>query len=470
MIWKLKKRRNSVLGLTLSDGQLRAVHAARPKGAVVIVKTASAALSLDLLHPEPDLIGREIKNHLDAAGIRERNCVVSIPANWIMSQHTRLPELSAEDLDSFLQIESEKGFPCDTEQLQIARSFQKTQSGSYVTQLAVRKERLDQLGAVIKAAGLKPLSLTLGLAALDGVIAPAGSGRITVAVEPKGAALLISAGGGIAALRTSDASIESEAGEKVVNGAAVARELRITVEQLSSDLRSELSQLSLCGDEAMVGQLAESLGEWPKIAGLKVERAGAAGDKLSDRIAEGVARHWLTPTGNELEYLAPHAGPLATLLAQYSSKRFGTAGIAVGAVAAVVLMVFGWQQFELSSLRSEWNAMQPQVASLSSLQDRIRAYRPWYDRSFPDLRILARITQCFPDNGSVTAKTFGIQKTPTGTIINITGTVTDDRALLYTQDQLHKAKEIEGVKLEAISGKLPSRFSITFRWIGGPAS
>ena len=114
--------------------------------------------------------------------------------------------------------------------------------------------------------------------------------------------------------------------------------------------------------------------------------------------------------------------------------------------------------------------MQPQVAALSAIQDRIRNYRPWYDRSFPDLRIFARITQCFPDNGSVTAKTFEIQKTATGTVINITGTVTDDRALLWTQDQLHKAKEIDGLKLEAISGKLPSRFNVTFRWIGGPAS
>ena len=53
------------------------------------------ALSLDLLHPEPELIGREIRNHLEAAGIRERRCVVAVPASWVMSQHTALPELSS---------------------------------------------------------------------------------------------------------------------------------------------------------------------------------------------------------------------------------------------------------------------------------------------------------------------------------------------------------------------------------------
>lgn len=56
-------------------------------------------------------MGREIKNHLEAAGIRERHCVVALPASWVMSQHTIVPELAPEDANSFLQIEAEKGFP-----------------------------------------------------------------------------------------------------------------------------------------------------------------------------------------------------------------------------------------------------------------------------------------------------------------------------------------------------------------------
>src|SRR5580698_1071689 len=104
MIWNLKKRPQSVLGLSLPDGRLRAVQVARAKGATDVVKTASAALALDLLHPEAELIGREIRNHLDAAGIRERAVAIAVPPAWIMSQHTKLPELSAEDVDSYLQL------------------------------------------------------------------------------------------------------------------------------------------------------------------------------------------------------------------------------------------------------------------------------------------------------------------------------------------------------------------------------
>ena len=55
---KTKKRGQSVLGLTLSHGQLRAFHVTRTKGGLEVVKAASAPLTLDLMHPEPELVGR----------------------------------------------------------------------------------------------------------------------------------------------------------------------------------------------------------------------------------------------------------------------------------------------------------------------------------------------------------------------------------------------------------------------------
>jgi hypothetical protein len=470
MRFKLKKRPQSVLGLSLTGGQLQAVLVARSRGRWEAVKSATAALSLDLLHPETELIGREIRNHLDAAGIRERACVVSVPARWVISQHTTLPALPPEDVDSFLRIEAEKGFPCDAGQLQIARSAHRSASVTYVTQLAVRKEQLEQLTAVLKAAGLKPVSFPLGLAALPGVIAPAGEGRITVAVEPHGAALVVSAGGGIAAFRTCEAAIESEAGEKVVNGDAVARELRITFEQVPADLRSGLRRLNLCGDEALVRQLSERLGEWAGAAGLAIECPGPMDDRSPDRIAKCIAMQWLDSSGPGIEFLPPRPGRFEAMLARYNSKRLATTGMAVGGVLAAALAAFGWQEYELWSLRSEWGGMQERVTALKAIQDQVRNHRPWYDRSLPDLRILARVTQCFPQNGSVTARSFEVHKAASIITVTISGTARDGQALLRTQEQLREAKEIQGLNLEQITGKMPAQFTLTFRWIGNPGS
>ena len=466
---KTKKRLTSVVGLAFTDGHLRACHVTRAKGANEVVKAASAALTLDLLHPESELVGREIRNHLDAAGIRERHCVVALPAGWIMSQHTMVPELSPADAHSFLQIEAEKGFPCDPAQLQIARSFHRSAGPAYVTQLAVRKEQLQQLGAALKAAGLKVVSFSLGLAALPDVIAPAGQGRITVAVEPKGAALLISAGGGIAALRTCEASVESEVGEHVVNGNAVARELRITFEQVPVDLRAELTQLALCGDESMSRQLAEELTEWAEAEGLAVTRSAVSQQPISDQMAEHVAARWLASEGPDLEFLPPHPGRWAMIVARYNSKRLATAGFAVGGAAVLALGFFAWQEYSRWSLRAEWEAMAVEVTALDVVQDRIREFRPWYDESYRNLTILSRVTECFPDNGSVTARSVEVHGI-TAQTVSISGTARDNASLLRTLDQLRKVKEIQAVKVEQIRGKVPAQFTFTFRWKGNAGS
>lgn len=463
MKWTVKKRLQSVLGLSVVDGQLRLAHVARAKHAIAVLRATNAKLSLDLLHPEVELVGREIKNHLEAAGIRERHCVVALPPSWVMTQQTKVPELSPEDLASLLQIEAEKGFPVDPDELQIARSAQKSPESGYVTQLAVRRDQLARLGAVLKSAGLKPVSFTLGLSALPGAIPPAGGGCITLLLEPKGATLFISAGGGIAAFRTLEASIESEAGETVVNGSALSRELRITFEQVPPDLRREVQKLALRGDEKMVRHLAASLADWAHDAGLTIDTGGSSARPVREEIVEQVATHHLQAGGAALEFLPPRPSRWSVMMARYSSKRLATAGFAAAAIALVILGAFGWQEYRRWSLRTEWQAMAAQVTELEAVQQNIREFRPWYDASFRNLTILKRVVECFPDNGSVTAKSFEIHGQGN---VSVSGTARDNASLLRTLDQLRQAREIQAVKIEQIRGKTPAQFTFTFRWIG----
>ena len=463
MRWTKPKRANSLLGLALADGQLRAFHVARAKTGLEVVKSASAALTLDLLHPEAELVGQEIRNQLDAAGIRERHCVVAVPARWIMSQHTKLPELSREDAASFLQIEAEKCFPCDPAQMQIAHSAHRTAEAAYVTQLGVRHEQLARLAEVLKSAGLKPVSFSLGLDALPGVVPPAGSGRITFQVDPKGATLLIAAGGGIAAFRTFEATVDSEAGENVVNGPALARELRITCEQIPADLRAELRTLFLTGDEAMARQMEEILRDWARDAALEIERGSSPQQPGAERIAEQLAARHLEAGQPALEFLPPRPSRWTRLLARYNSKRLATAGFAAAALALILIGAFGWQEYERWSLTREWETMKTEVGALDLVQTRIREFRPWFDEGFRNLSILRRVTEAFPDSGNVTAKSVEIHGT-TVISVSVSGTARDNAALLLTTDELRKAREVQALKIEQIRGKAPAQFTFTFRW------
>ena len=77
MINFLKKQRaSSLLGLSLDGNRLEGVVVRRTNGALEVQKTFSAALSLDPLTNDSELVGQEIRNHLEEAGIRERRCAV----------------------------------------------------------------------------------------------------------------------------------------------------------------------------------------------------------------------------------------------------------------------------------------------------------------------------------------------------------------------------------------------------------
>ncbi len=477
---KLKRKRplNSVVGLTLTHGQLRACHVVRAKGGIEIARSAAAPLTLDLLHPEPALVGQEIRNHLDAAGIRERRCVVAVPASWIMCQQSAVPELAPADLDSLLEIEAEKGFPCDPAQLQLARSTLNCGSSRYVTQLAVRREQVAQLAEALKLAGLKPLSFSPGLPALPAVLPSGTAGRITLRLEPHGATLLIAAGGGIAAFRTTDATIDSEAGENLVNTRSLAREVRITYEQVPADIRRELNTVFLTGDEGMTRQMAEMLGRWAEENRLVLERDTNSGRPVADQIAEHLARRCLEQGLPALEFLPPKPSRWSQWLARYNSRRLASVGLAAGFVALVVGLLFGWQEYERISLRSEWEGMQTQVLALEAVQNRIRDYRSWYDTGYRNLMILKRVTECFPESGVVTAKSFEIHSATANarsteapaTVVTVSGTARDNAALLRTLDELRKTREVQGLKIEQIRGKVPAQFTFTFRWNTNPGS
>ena len=106
-----RKRLTGLLGLSFDGSRLDGVVLRRTNGSLQLQQSFSATLSLDPLTAAPELVGREIRNHLDAAGVRERRCVVGVPLKWMLTAHTELPPLPEADAASLLQLEAERGFP-----------------------------------------------------------------------------------------------------------------------------------------------------------------------------------------------------------------------------------------------------------------------------------------------------------------------------------------------------------------------
>ena len=207
-----RKPLTAVLGLALEGNRLEGVVVRRQNGALQRAQSFTATLALDPLTSDPELVGREILNHLEAAAIRERRCVVALPLKWALTAHTTLPPLPEADVPGFLQLEAERGFPCDLATLRVATSRYTMPAGqqhaSFVGMPASHVERLEQ---VLRAARLKPLRFALGTTALQLPSDESSNGVLALVLGEDQVSLQITCGG-VAALRALDSVQETDAG------------------------------------------------------------------------------------------------------------------------------------------------------------------------------------------------------------------------------------------------------------------
>ena len=466
-----RKPPTAILGLALDGSRLEGVAVQWTNGALVVLQKFSATLALDPLTAAPELVGREIRNHLDAAGVRERHCVVGLPLSWVLTVQTELPPLPEADAASLLQLEAERGFHADASTLQISDSRCLLAGGKQNVLLAgIPQTHITALENILAAAKLKPLSFALGICALQ----PAGqdaSPVLALVIGEKSVGLQITARGGVAALRSLDGAVEDEAGKRVLHPDMIYREIRITLGQLPEGLRDEVKRIRIFGAPELVRVLANELDQRCHSAGWKVEPAvtypaaewGLA-PETPQTSALSLAGRFLTGQKPAFEFLPPKPGLIEQFAAKYSSGRLRKTGALAAGVAAVVLGLFGFQQIQLWHYRSEWTRMATRVGELQSIQNNIRQYRSWYDGSFKHLSILRQLTLAFPEDGSVTAKNIEVRD---GSTVTCSGTARDYAAVLAVESKLSALPGVSKVHHEQSRGKAPMQFVFGFTYNNG---
>lgn len=414
--FKKRSAPSSLLGLSLDGSRLEGAALRRTNGSLQVVQRFAVMLSLDPLTADAELVGREILNHLEAAGVRERRCVVAIPLKWALTVQTKLPpKLSEPDAEAFLQIEAERGFPTDLTSLQVATSRVTAASGEqYATFIGIPRSHVERLQQVLRAAKLKPISFSLGISALQPAGAANSDGVMALAVGGDYVRLQITCGGGVAALRALEGHSETEAGGREFAADLLAREARITLGQMPEELRSLVKRIRIFGPREQAQALAEEIRPRFESAGMRVELVttyppGEFGRTLPpDTVVLGafsLAARRLGGATDAFEFLPPKVSAWKRMTTKYGTGKWRTAGALVGTAAALILAIFGYQEWRLSSLRGQWSHMQAQVKDIQDVSDHIAKYRPWYDPTFPGLTFLLQLTQAFPRSGILTAKT-----------------------------------------------------------------
>jgi len=477
------KKLTAVLGLALDGSRLDGVVLKRTNGSLQQLQAFSATLTLDPLTAAPELVGREIRNQLDAAGVRVRDCVFGVPLKWVLTAQTELPAaLPAADAASLLQLEAEKGFHADVATLQIADSrCALADEKKHVLLAGIPGPHLAALEKVLAAAKLKPASFALGIAALQPATLDIGQGTLN---SPGVLALVIGGAsvglqithGGVAALRALEGAVETEGGRPALHAEVVVRETRVTLGQLPAGLRAAVKNIRIFGPRELAQPLADELELKLEPLGLNIETVAAyapdefgvtppAGAPVS--AAFSLAARLLAGEKPAFEFLPPKPNFIEQFVAKYSSGRLRTTGAVAAGVAAIGLGIFLFQQVQLWQLRSQWSKLETKVAQLETIQDQIRQYRPWYDGTFKNLAVLRQLSLAFPEDGAVTAKNITIRD---GNTVTCAGTAKDNASLLAVEARLNAVPGVTAVHREQTRGnKPPIQFVFSFKFNHGGA-
>jgi hypothetical protein len=459
----------AVLAVTVESGRVAVDHVRRENGGSRILRSLSLACGADRLLEDPARAGHELAQLFESEGVTERRCVVCLPAGWALSTTTDLPAVAAEDLRGFLELRAEREFPMAAAELALAHSAYTMPGGEpKATLAAVPLKRLDAVRRMLETAGCRVLSISL---AVDPALADArdaSGGSVNILLNGNHVDLIVTAGGGVVAMRTVGvAGGQGEGG--LAPGHALGRELRITLGRLPETLRRNVGKARFIGTREKAEALLESSQPYLHRLGLQgivpsargVGTAQVGGTEVRPGVAVEAAGRHLQGQPVLFEFVAREISPVHVFLRRFDTRRHRWL-VAIGLVVLVLPAVLvGARSHVEGRLQAEWKAMSGKVGELEILQAKVRQFRPWFGSSSPSLAILEGLVSAFPATGEVWAKSVEIQE---GTRVTCSGFARNQGAWMEFYKGLQGRAGVGELQVQSVRGEDPVQFSFSYRW------
>ena len=451
-----KQNPSALLGIAFEGTRVHVAQVHRGGGSFQVSKTFSVDLSESPLEGDALVLGKELRLVLQQQGIKEQRCVAGLPVQWFLSTLTKIPGLPEADVAEFLNLEAERGFAYDPESLFVSSSRCHFNSGEKYANIAgIQREQVLRVQNLLQAARLKPLSFTISIAAAQRVFRAGDAPELLLMLGSRAVEVGISCGDGLFAMRSIERAEEGFA-------ESLGRELRVTLGQIPAELRGQLVTARLFGPTETVAQIKTELTPRLRAMGFAPEIGSPEQGAFASAVAP--AAGYLLGKGSGFEFLPPKVSAWREWAGKASAKKLGWVASIAGVAVVLLLLVFLVQGWQLSQLESRWGTMSPRVTELEAMQQQIKKFRPWFDNSFRSLTILRKLTEAFPADGVVTAKTLEIRNQ---SLVTCSGVARDNQTLFKMLDQLRSTKEVADVKMDQIRGKSPLQYSFNYRWVEG---
>ena len=487
---RVKKRlqTRSVLALTLTADRVEVALVRGTADSPIVPQIFEPiALGAEEIYRNPERSGAALAAALEVAGLREKRCAVGVPPMWALTASADLPAVSPEDLRGYLEIRAEREFSLPLSELRLGYSAYTLPDGtSRATLAALPTKRLEAVEKMLAAAGRRAMSISLALDAVFSDEEPTrmhlltDGGHVDVVVT----AGVLLAGQGVAALRTlpgpilpkegsastEDAALLANASTALVapvangdggtfNPAAFCREVRITLGRLPTAVQSLVRTAHFRGAPDAARQLCQETREGLARMGIESPAECLPDERPVPPVS---AVRFLRRETVPFEFVVPVPNRWEQAFHRFNTPRGRkVAGVALALILLPMLMFFVRSQQE-SSLTSEWSRMRNQVADLDILQQKIRRFRPWYDRSAGRVQILEGLFAAFPDGGDVWAKSITIK----GNTVSCTGFARNEDARQAMMTRLRSRPDVSALKTVQTRGASPS-IQFTFTYTSG---
>lgn len=469
------RRSSSFLGIALSDnGALCAEvsggeRAAVRRTAAFTFPADTGAQGLDA----PDTTGKALAAFLRQQHFNASRAVVGVPARWLIAVEREIPPADLDLARATLRLQAERLAVAESGELVF--DYAGTPDPAAATKVllvAMRRERLDRIEKMIRAAGLSLVAVTsTGLA----LASAAGEGGGMLMLGRSGGEIVWGAGASPRMLRhvaitTNGHGLPALAplGAELRRAAALAR---------TNGALGDRGVLLMDG----VGLPPEQLAELSEKSGVAVRVANPTeAAPAATATATVTATADADPPGRfapaaALAVAGARSRPLPvdfidSRLAPEVKSRFGRGRVWAAVVSVIIIggllalyLVVRQRESQLAELNAELKELQPHIATAQATIDRLSYARGFYDNRPEMLEGLRELAMMFHDDERVWVNSFTLRENGKG---QISGNAVDQKTVLALLGRLSANDRFSDVKMldmrEADARSREVSYSISF--------
>ena len=411
--------KKTILGLTIDEAGILVAELRAGGGEAEPLRTAEFPLEEPLSADNAVEVGRRLRSFLKENGFASRRAAVGLPAKWTVARELVVPPATADSLAGILQIQAERAFSFHAGELVYDYCGQADPSDRRrVLLVATRRRIVDQVEAMLSAAGLQVRSMTVSALAL------AGSARdeCGLRIRPGYCEIWSREGNCPRSLRHVPLALNGQAPQaKAV--------------QLASEVRR--SVLLAAGRNAATGRR------------ISIYDASGASGEMVEQLRDSLAPHVEVTHEDSQEHSAAVAVAATREPAvdfvnpRLGRKKAKTHGRAIGwaafiglvVVVAVVASIVGWRadRAAIATYRRQLTDMEEDLTAARELIDHVSYASGWASQQPQFLPCLRELTLAFPEEPTVWATNLGLQENAEGLLV---GRAVDEASVMRVLDAI----------------------------------